>query len=953
MTTLIQRSFGGGVVSPEFYGRQDMSRFGISLSILENVFVRKHGGISNRNGFQFINKTKLNNQKSRLLPFIFEDSQAYCIELGHEYLRVIHQGAYVTYAPFAISAITNANPMVVTIEPHSLAVGDHVTLSAIEGMSELNGTTLEVHSVSGNDIQFKKHDGSILDSTNFDAYISGGGVGKIIHLQTPYSSDDIFDISYAQSLDIVSVTMNKYKMHEIQRLAHDNWRIIEKNLYPNQSAPQGIKITKGGSGSNSYRYRVTALNENNLEESLSGVEDLSYNVSNITNANPCVVTTDSNHDLKTGDVIIFGKFNDISGLIGNFYSIEVTSVNQFRLRDEAGESYIDSTNMAPYASSPTRIHRRTPTVHDCAAPSTGSPNILTWSEVTTAGEYNIYREDNGVFGFIGTAKKDDRLSPIQFKDVGISPDITKQAPELRDPFSEVDDYPSAVAFIQQRRALGGSINNPSNFELSQIGNFDNYSITKPIQDDSVIRRKISGDKYQRVRHFVNLDKLVVFTSGSEWVVGDSDGSLTQTSTQKERSSYGSGKLKPLKIGNGALFIPSKGNAVRDFKYFYELNGFNSDDITIFASHLFNNHEILDWTYQESPNSLIYCVRDDGALLSCTFVREHKMIAWHVHTTPGGVFESVCSIPEGNEDVLYAVIKRNVNGQDVRYIERLKERRITDQSFMAFSDSHLSYDGRNKDTSHLMTASGGVEWIRNEDLTLTSSKSFFKNSLIGNSIDFLVTDENGVESILKFEIVSVTSQTVATVRPNITVPVSYRNMSFSTWSLAVDKLKGLEHLENKDVSIVGDKSVVASPFNPDFDKYKVVNGELNLDTTYSVIHVGLPYISDMQNLNIDTVQSETLIDKNMNVNQVTLKVIETRGLWIGRKKPYGSDYLKELSEYIYGSDVNVVNSTDMFSGDIEVNITADWRSNGAVFVRQVDPLPFTILSMAPSGLIPIR
>ncbi|WP_447412490.1 hypothetical protein, partial [Clostridium perfringens] len=48
-------------------------------------------------------------------------------------------------------------------------------------------------------------------------------------------------------------------------------------------------------------------------------------------------------------------------------------------------------------------------------------------------------------------------------------------------------------------------------------------------------------------------------------------------------------------------------------------------------------------------------------------RAQEVIAWSRRTTPGG-FESVASIPSANNDVLYALVRREINGQTVRYVE---------------------------------------------------------------------------------------------------------------------------------------------------------------------------------------------------------------------------------------------------------------------------------------------
>lgn len=68
-----------------------------------------------------------------------------------------------------ITAITRANPAVITAAGHGRAVGDVVRLSGILGMVELNGGVFVIQAVTADSMTLKD-----VDSTLYDAYISGG-----------------------------------------------------------------------------------------------------------------------------------------------------------------------------------------------------------------------------------------------------------------------------------------------------------------------------------------------------------------------------------------------------------------------------------------------------------------------------------------------------------------------------------------------------------------------------------------------------------------------------------------------------------------------------------------------------------------------------------------------------------------------------------------------------------
>jgi hypothetical protein len=126
-------------------------------------------------------------------------------------------------------------------------------------------------------------------------------------------------------------------------------------------------------------------------------------------------------------------------------------------------------------------------------------------------------------------------------------------------------------------------------------------------------------------------------------------------------------------------------------YNWQSNTYASIDISIFAPHLFNGFSITDLAYSRAPVPELYAVRDDGTLLGMTYVPEQQVYGWHEHTTDG-VFESVCVVAEQNEDVLYALVRRTVDGQDWRYIERLQSRIFAAQEDAFYVDSGLTYDG---------------------------------------------------------------------------------------------------------------------------------------------------------------------------------------------------------------------------------------------------------------------
>ncbi|RLA69512.1 MAG: hypothetical protein DRG30_10115, partial [Epsilonproteobacteria bacterium] len=583
-------------------------------------------------------------------------------------------------------------------------------------------------------------------------------------------------------------------------------------------------------------------------------------------------------------------------------------------------------------------------VSSSAEPTAAAPIVVSWQVNTSAtgvaSEYNIYKETNGIYGQVGVAYG------TSFDDIGIQPNTIYTPPSFKNPYVGTGNYPSTVTFIQQRLAFGNTYNDPEQIKLSRTANFKNFTQSSPSQSDDSITFTMAGREVNAVKSMLDLGSLVILTTGGEWnAKGDSAGILKPTDINLKQYSYnGSGSLPPIVIDGAAIFLQSRGSIMRDLSYNYEVAGYSGNDLTIFSSHLVDKYTITDWAYQQIPQSILWAARSDGVLLGLTMVRNQQVLAWHRHEISGGFVENVTVIPDGNEDMVYLTVRRTINGLTKRYIERLTTRQISDIVDSRFMDSCLTYDGRNTG-SRTMTLSGGSTWAYDEELTLTASSSYFTSLEVGNAIHL---EYNG--DIIRCTIQAYTSGTVVTVTPHKTVPSNLRSSATTDWSRAVDILSGLWHLEGEEVSVFGDGFVVASPNNDSYTGITVSNGSITLEKAYSVIHVGLPYISDIETLDIDTPEGESKVDLEKNISRVTLYTEDTRGVWSGGKPPTDDsvDPLEGLTEFKIRSTEDYDSPVSLRSDRMSLNIQPEWNSNGRVFLRQIDPIPMTILSINPSG-----
>lgn len=581
-------------------------------------------------------------------------------------------------------------------------------------------------------------------------------------------------------------------------------------------------------------------------------------------------------------------------------------------------------------------------------------NQLGWNPDAVGITYYIYKRVDGVYGLIGTVvSQATGYQANMFRDVGVVPDTTHSIPTLYNPFDGAGNWPSAVCFFQQRTVFANTKNKPETVFASRVGIYNSFikrSPGDPIRDDDSIEFNLAGRFINPVHHLFDLNGLLMNTETSEQYLGTEP--MTPSTIHPVAQSYnGSGPgMKPLPMNDTLIYLQNLGSVVRELGFQYEVDGYRGDDLTTFANHLFKNKKLVSWSFQQIPHSILWAVRDDGVLVSLTHVKEQQILAWCRHDFEGGFCENVVCCREENEDVVYAIVRRTVQETTKRYYERLPSRNLVSIDDAKFMDSFASYDGTNLDGELSMKINDPTaQWTYDTEMDLQSSLNFFTAATVGNQIHITVDGE-----IIRFTISSYTDAQNVKGYPHKTVPVSMRNVAHSTWGYAIKVVGNLFHLNGFKVSAFADGNVVASVHNNEVNlELTVENGEVTLDKCYVKICIGMPITADLETLNIDTIQGETLVDKLIQIGKVTLEVEESRGIFAGPRPPTGTDYLENMDEVKPRYDETYEQPNKLITGKMDVIIQSSWRSGGRVFIRQVDPLPMSILSVSPSGLIPYR
>lgn len=642
----LMRSFGGGEVTPEFWGRIDDVKYQTGLATCRNFIPLPHGPIQNRPGTRFIREVKDSTKATRLIPFAFSTTQTFAIELGAGYFRFHTQGGTVlagspaAYKASATVTITIATPGVITWTGHGLANGTKVAFTTTGALPSgiTAGTTYYVVNAAANTFEIAAtaggtsinttgtqsgvHTGSLVYSIG--DLISSGGTNyycilghynqtppnatywyplpsAAYEIPNPYAEADLFDIHYVQSGDVLTLVHPSYAPRELRRYAATNWQTSTISFSATLSGPASVTATTTGGGTNPvdfYTYKITALDSNEQESSAT-------------------------------------------------------------------------------ASTPTGVIN---------LGNAGAKIDLSWSAVTGAIAYNVYKATSyGSYGYIG------QTTSTSFRDTNIIEDLGKQPPQNNNPFST--DFPGAVSYFEQRRAFAGTPLKPQNIWMTRSGTESNLSFSTPSRDDDSIQFAVAARELNVIRHIVPLNNLMLLTSSAEWrVTSVNSDALTPTSISVRPQSYiGASNAQPIIVNNNLIFGAARGGHVRELAYNWQASGYITGDLSLRAPHLFDGYEIKDMAYAKSPQPVVWFVSTNGKLLGLTYVPEQAVGAWHQHDTDGS-FESVTVVTEGAEDAIYVIVRRTIGGNTKRFVERFSPRAFSTQSDAYFVDCGLSYSG---------------------------------------------------------------------------------------------------------------------------------------------------------------------------------------------------------------------------------------------------------------------
>lgn len=355
-------------------------------------------------------------------------------------------------------------------------------------------------------------------------------------------------------------------------------------------------------------------------------------------------------------------------------------------------------------------------------------NFTTVSWTAPAGVVDYYRiykaHESGSFGYIGETKS------LSFTDDGFQPDYADAPIEAFNPFNAVGKYPARLGFWEQRLWFGRTTINPNGVFASRSADFENMDFARPQRENDSIAMSISTGESNVIEAFIPMDRLMVGTSDNIFsLVGPNDDVLVPTPPPgaKRHVKRGIDLPRPIMVGEVAFYQPRVETGLRTIGYSFEVDGYKSNDVSIFAPHLFQDFRIVRMAYQAEPGSVLWCVRNDGALLAFTWEAEQQVWGW-TEMDIGGKALDVCCVPEGEESRVYIVVEREIDGETVRYVEYLDRLKWSDYRIASFLDCSKIYVFDDPQTEIL-----GLAHLEGEDVTVLADGFTVRTTVEGGAI----------------------------------------------------------------------------------------------------------------------------------------------------------------------------------------------------------------------------
>lgn len=501
------------------------------------------------------------------------------------------------------------------------------------------------------------------ESSSADAYIlefgeqyirfykNGGQVGTTVsgvftpyELVSPYDADDVFELKTAQQADTMYITHPDYEPRKMIRYGDTNWTIGAVSFDPPPFMDENTSTTtltpSAASGTITLTASTATFDADHVGSSwkISGMDTKSRSV-DAENQFTDYVTIDDGEDI-------------IYTIDGSGWTATVTLQRSF----DGGSTWLDYLNYTSNVS--TSFTEVRDEVLYRIGVKTGN---------FTSGTISVSVSKSSQFGYVEVSSvvSDTVVSGTVIQTL---PSTSATTDWAEGAWSDYRGYPTCVTFWEGRLVFGGTYYQPQTIWASQVDDYENFE-TGTGDDDSYNYTLVSNS-VNTIRWMVAQSYLFVGTIAAEFKVGSSDAPTTPSNVNVQlQTTNGVADIPALIVEHLILFIQKGRTKLKTLSYDYQIDKFRTKDLSARADHLFEEY-VGQMAYASRPIPTLYIIRDDGYMITSTFIPEHGVVAFAKQVTDGD-FESVAVIPGGDRDEVWVVVQRNINGSDTRYIEQFQ------------------------------------------------------------------------------------------------------------------------------------------------------------------------------------------------------------------------------------------------------------------------------------------
>ncbi|MBZ9873077.1 hypothetical protein LB542_19710 [Mesorhizobium sp. BR1-1-9] len=486
----------------------------------------------------------------------------------------------------------------------------------------------------------------------------------IMTLPTIWLEADLFTMRFAQSADVVFVACGGYRPQRIERRSTRSWSIV--TYQPNNGpftvgTTRDVKLTPSVTNGNGTLTSSSAFfNANHVgtlfslfHEGFNCLTDLAGEDQYTDTFKVTGVRSTSFYDDRNWTYSVSGTW---AGTLRWYRSFDGADTGFKEFRRESGMSTIDITaNLGPLSN------------------DDNDDNAIIWYKLGfgagsyTSGVATITADYDGGGGS-GICRVTAYNSPTSVDIEVLSPfhgsAATKDWRECE--WSDNQIWPSAVVFAEGRLWWSGS----DRLWGSVSDGFDDFDDTTE-GDSGPIARSIATGGVNDTQWLLALQRLLVGTEGAVSTVKSSsfDEPLTPTNLSiKDSSSTGASSVDPARVDTRGVFVDRSGKAVFELSFDGQSSDYNATQMSKLATDLFSSG-IKTLSVQRRPDTRIWVVNNDGSCVCIVYEPLEEVLAF-IPIETDGEFESVAALPADDQDRVYFVVNRTVNGSTVRYIEKM-------------------------------------------------------------------------------------------------------------------------------------------------------------------------------------------------------------------------------------------------------------------------------------------